>query len=160
MKLASLLREKQIIPNMVAEGCRDAIVELIDKLSHEKILASEHKEEILDALQKREDQTSTGIGSGVAIPHAFSDKLDEVVAIFGRSINGIEFEALDNAPVKFVLLIVVPKKNYHSHLQALSEIAKMFKSCDFRTQLEAAESSSDILKILDSRDSLLDADCA
>jgi len=53
MKLASLFREKQIIPNMVAEGCRDAIVELMDKLSHEEILASEHKEEILDALQKR-----------------------------------------------------------------------------------------------------------
>ena len=147
MKLASLLTEEQIILNMEAEEHWSAIVELVERLDKQDLLGAENMADVLDSLQAREDQISTGIGSGVAIPHAFSEKLDKVVAVFGRSEEGIDFEALDNAPVKNILLFIVPKKEYHLHLQTLAAIAKLFNNCDIRKQLEAAPTEAAILDI-------------
>jgi mannitol/fructose-specific phosphotransferase system IIA component (Ntr-type) len=112
-----------------------------------------HREEALAALKAREEQVSTGIGSGVAIPHAFSDVLEEVVAVFGRSKSGIDFEALDNAPVHFIILFIVPRKDYHLHLRTLAAIAKMFTNCEVRRQLGLAGTRDEILAILDSKPS-------
>lgn len=153
MKLASLLTVEQVMLDMKSEEHWPAIVELVEHLDREGLLGPENKEDVLGALQVREDQISTGIGSGVAIPHAFSDKLENVVAMFGRSKKGIDFEALDNAPVNFVLLFVVPKKDYHMHLQTLAAIAKMFNNCEVRQQLAEAETRREILEILGSRPS-------
>ena len=130
-----------------------AIQELVEHLDKRHMLCEENKEDVLASLQAREDQISTGIGSGVAIPHAFSEKIDKVIAVFGRSKEGIDFEALDHAPVNFVLLFVVPKKDYHMHLQTLAAIAKMFNNCEIRKQLADAETEDEILEIFSSRPS-------
>ena len=153
MKLASLLTPDQILLDMKSKEHWDAIVELVEHLDSKDLLGAENKEDVLASLQVREDQISTGIGSGVAIPHAFSDKIEKVVAVFGRSKEGIDFEALDNAPVNFVLLFVVPKKDYHMHLQTLAAIAKMFNNCEVRKQLASAETKNEILEIFGSRPS-------
>lgn len=153
MKLASLLTVEQVILDVKSDDHWPAIVEMVEHLDRHNLLAEENKEEVLAALQAREDQISTGIGSGVAIPHAFSDKLEHVVALFGRSKQGIDFESLDNAPVNFVLLFLVPKKDYHLHLQTLAAIAKMFNNCEVRQQLAEAETRCEILEILGSRPS-------
>ncbi|MEO1856366.1 MAG: PTS sugar transporter subunit IIA [Rubritalea sp.] len=153
MKLASLLTNDQVILDMKAEEHWPAIEELVAHLDRHDFLKGESKDDVLEALRTREDQISTGIGSGVAIPHAFSEKLDHVVAIFGRSKNGIDFEALDNAPVNFVLLFVVPKKEYHMHLQTLAAIAKLFNNCEVRQQLANGETHEEIINILGSRPS-------
>jgi mannitol/fructose-specific phosphotransferase system IIA component (Ntr-type) len=109
------------------------------------------KDQVLTALKAREDQVSTGIGSGVAIPHAFSDDLEEVTAIFGRSRVGIDFEAIDNAPVHFIILFIVPRKDYQLHLRTLAAIAKMFTNCEVRRQFGEAQTRDEILAILDSK---------
>ena len=153
MKLASLLTNDQVILDMKAEEHWPAIVELVEYLDRHEFLKGENKDDVLEALHTREDQISTGIGSGVAIPHAFSEKLDHVVAVFGRSKKGIDFEALDNAPVNFVLLFVVPKKDYHMHLQTLAAIAKLFNNCEVRQQLANAETREEVIDILGSRPS-------
>lgn len=150
MKLASILSEKQVFLNMKSAERWPAIEELIDHLDHNNLLQTETKENILAALHAREEQTSTGIGSGVAIPHAFSEQIDDVIAIFGRSEQGIDFDAIDNAPVKFILLFIVPKKDYHLHLQALSAIAKMFNNCEIRQNLSEAINAEEILNIFNS----------
>lgn len=151
MKLASLLSPDQIILDMKAVEHWPAIVELVDHLVEIKRLPQALKEEILTALKAREDQVSTGIGSGVAIPHAFSDEIGEVMAIFGRSRTGIDFEAIDNAPVHFIILFIVPRKDYHLHLRTLAAIAKMFTNCEVRRQFGMARSRDEILAILDSK---------
>lgn len=156
MKLASLLTEQQVILNMQADEHWEAIVELVEHLDVRNFLEGENKDDVLKSLQAREDQISTGIGSGVAIPHAFSEKLNRVVAVFGRSLEGIEFEALDNAPVKFILLFIVPKKEYHLHLQTLAAIAKMFNSCEVRRKLEEATSVQSILSIFAAKPGMTD----
>ena len=114
-------------------------------------LAAELRAEVLEALKTREDLVSTGIGSGVAIPHAFSERIDQVVAVVGRSMSGIDFEALDQIPVTFVILFIVPQTNYHLHLHTLSAIAKMFNNSEIRRRLAAAETAEDILSILEAK---------
>ena len=107
----------------------------------------------MQSLCHREEQISTGIGSGVAIPHAFSENIDQVVAAFARSKEGVDFEALDNAPVNFIILFVVPQKDYSMHLQTLAAIAKMFNNCEVRQRLQDAGSVEEVLDIFASRPS-------
>ena len=151
MNLANLLTVDQIIPSMGATQHLDAIVELVDFLVEGKYFEPGDRDEILAALQEREDKISTGIGSGVAIPHAFSNRTERVVAAFGRSQEGIDFESLDNAPVHFIVLFIVPKKEYHLHLKTLAAIAKLFTNRDVRKQLNDAVSAEEIHQIFASR---------
>ena len=151
MNLGSLLTEDQVIADLSMTERWLAIVELIDHLVSKDNLNSEHRAEILNSLKEREELTSTGIGSGVAIPHAFSENVDKVVAIFGRSTQGIDFEAIDNAPVKFIVLFIVPRNQYQLHLKTLAAIAKMFNNAAIRKSLARAEDSSELLEILTSQ---------
>lgn len=153
MKLAQLLGTDQIVLDMKAVEHWPAIMELVDHLVEIQKIPTAQRECIMTSLKTREEQVSTGIGSGVAIPHAFSDELNEVIAIFGRSRTGIEFESIDNAPVHFIILFIVPSKDYHLHLKTLAAIAKMFTNSEIRRRLSAAETRDDILQILDSKPS-------
>lgn len=153
MKLASLLTPKQVILDLKGEVCKDAIAEIVEHLIEKEMLDAALHDEVIRALREREEQISTGIGSGVAIPHAFSDHVEQVVACFGRSAEGIDFEALDNAPVSFVVLFIVPRKDYSLHLQTLAAIARMFNNCEVRQQLHDAGTVEDVLDIFASRPS-------
>src|SRR5256712_13842265 len=102
MSLVNLLSAEQIIPEMKATERWKAIDEPDDLLVGLGKIKCTDRDPILAALKQREETMSTGIGFGIAIPHCSSDRLEEVVAAFGRSSTGIEFDALDNAPVKFV----------------------------------------------------------
>jgi mannitol/fructose-specific phosphotransferase system IIA component (Ntr-type) len=148
MKLAELLSPSQILLDLQAVEPWPAIVELVDALIAAGKLAGDLRAEVLEALKAREALVSTGIGSGVAIPHAFSEQITQVVAVFGRSKTGIDFEALDQASVNFIILFIVPQENYPLHLHTLSAIAKMFTNSEIRRRLAAAETCAETLVIL------------
>src|ERR1700704_3013188 len=147
MSLASLLSAEQIIPEMKANERWPAIVELVDLLVSQNKIKSEARDSILASLKQREETMSTGIGFGIAIPHCSSDRIDDVVAAFGRSTTGIEFDALDNAPVKFVVLFIVPKNQFQTHLRTLASIAKFLNDRGTREKLGGAKSTGEILSI-------------
>src|SRR5450755_1279383 len=151
MSLASLLSADQIIPEMKATERWSAIVELIDVLLGLGRIKPEDRDVVLAALRAREETMSTGIGFGIAIPHASSDRIDEVVASFGRSSQGIEFDALDNAPVKFVVLFIVPKNQFQTHLRTLASIAKFLNDRSVRESLASATTTEEILAIFQER---------
>ena len=151
MSLASLLSSEQIIPEMQATERWPAIVELIDLLVRLGKIKQTSRESILAALKQREETMSTGIGFGIAIPHASSEDVGDVVAAFGRSARGIEFDALDNAPVKFVVLFIVPKNQFQTHLRTLAAIAKFLNDRSVRERLAAATSPEEILSIFRER---------
>lgn len=157
MKLVNLLSPDRMLLDMKAVEHWPSIVELVGHLVTSGQLPESHYEEMLSAFKLREESVSTGIGSGVAIPHAFSDELEQVIAVFGRSEKGIDFEALDNAPVHFIILFVVPRKDYHLHLKTLAAIAKMFTNAAILRQLKAAVSPAEVLSILDSKPSRVSA---
>jgi mannitol/fructose-specific phosphotransferase system IIA component (Ntr-type) len=151
MSLASLLTAEQIIPEMQASERWPAIVELIDLLVRQNRIKAADRESILASLKQREETMSTGIGFGIAIPHCSSDRIEQVVACFGRSSKGIEFDALDNAPVSFVVLFVVPKNQFQTHLRTLASIAKFLNDRGTREALANAKSAEEILAIFRDR---------
>jgi mannitol/fructose-specific phosphotransferase system IIA component (Ntr-type) len=151
MSLDNLLSAEQIVPEMTATERWPAIVELIDLLVGLGKINTADRESILASLKQREETMSTGIGFGIAIPHCSSDRIEEVVAAFGRSTNGIEFDALDNAPVKFVVLFIVPKNQFQTHLRTLASIAKFLNDRATRERLAEAKSADEILSIFRDR---------
>ena len=149
MTLGNLLSANAILPEMQATERYAAIAELVDLLVDRDQIAPEDKETVLNALRAREETMSTGIGFGIAIPHASSDKVSKVVACFGRSSAGIEFESLDNQPVKFVVLFVVPKDQFQTHLRTLAAIAKFLNDRGVREKLGEAKTGAEILEIFE-----------
>jgi mannitol/fructose-specific phosphotransferase system IIA component (Ntr-type) len=151
MALADLISADQIIPEMKATERWDAIVELMDLLVARGKIKPTDRDGILISLKQREETMSTGIGFGIAIPHCSADCLENVIAAFGRSSKGIEFDALDNAPVKFVVLFIVPKNQFQTHLRTLAAIAKFLNDRSVRDQLANAKTADEILAIFRAR---------
>ncbi len=149
--LATLLSEQRIIPNMVAVERWQAIEEIVQFLIQGGYLQAQDKENVLDALAQREETMSTGIGFGVAVPHAPSDAVDKVIVAFGRSKEGIEFESLDDKPVHFIVLFLVPSNQFQTHLKTLSAIAKFLNDRVTREELMIAPDAASIMKIFESR---------
>jgi mannitol/fructose-specific phosphotransferase system IIA component (Ntr-type) len=147
MNFGDLLSVDQILPEMKSSERWTAIVELVDLLVTKDKIQQGDKELVLQALRQREETMSTGIGFGIAIPHASSDRVKSVIAGFGRSHTGIEFDSLDNAPVKFIALFIVPKDQFQTHLRTLASIAKFLNDRSVRDRLAAAASAEEILGI-------------
>lgn len=153
MMLANLLSARQIIPEMKAGERWQAIEEIVSLLVSAGEIAAKDQESVLDALKQREETMSTGIGFGIAIPHASSDCVNDVVAGFGRSKAGIEFDSLDNEPVHFIVLFIVPRDQFQTHLRTLAAIAKFLNDRTVREELGAASDADAILKVFTDRSS-------
>ncbi len=150
MHLADILSPAQIIPEMRATDRWQAIDELVHQLVIAGRIPPEHQQDIAAVIKKREQSMSTGIGFGVGIPHAVSDLISEVVGVLGRSSAGMQFEALDNQPVRLVILFLVPQGQFQKHLHTLSNIAKNLHNADFRNALATAPDAEAIFRVISS----------
>lgn len=151
MTLAELLTPERVIAELQSGENLPAIEEMVDRLVEVEALPESQKEPALEALRAREDQRSTGIGGGIAIPHAFLPDLEKVVAIFARSKPGVDFCALDRAPVHFIVLFIVPESQYALHLKTLAAIAKILNSADTRKRLAEANNENEMIEVLSQR---------
>ena len=135
MDLNDFLGPKPIVIDLQAENQWQAIDELIGSLvAHGKIKATD-RDAVTAAVKKRESSMSTGIGFGIAIPHASTELAAEVIGAIGRSQRGVEFEALDRKPVRLVMLFLVPQGQFQKHVHTLAELAKLLHKKDFREGL-------------------------
>ncbi|MEE2615578.1 MAG: PTS sugar transporter subunit IIA [Verrucomicrobiota bacterium] len=148
MELADLLTKEQVVTELKATDRWEAIEELIELLVSNGHVKPEHRDAILSVVKKREMSMSTGIGFGIGIPHASTDLIDEVTGAFGRSKNGVNFDALDNQPVTLVMLFLVPQGQFQKHLHTLAKIAKVLHKKEFRKLLEDAEDAAEMYQII------------
>ena len=149
MNIVSLLSERRVIPDMSA-GTRDEVLEeMVSHFVAAGDLSEPSQGAVVEALAAREERVSTGIGHGVAIPHCYSDSLNDPVALFGRSRSGIDFNACDTAVVHFVILLVVPENQPTSHLQTLAVIARLFSQHAVREKMTEASTAGDLLRALE-----------
>jgi mannitol/fructose-specific phosphotransferase system IIA component (Ntr-type) len=148
MDLGDILSREQIVTDLRAANRWEAIDELIDNLVATGKISAQHREAITAVVKKRETSMSTGIGFGIGIPHASTDLISEVVGALGRSLKGVNFDALDNQPVNLVMLFLVPQGQFQKHLHTLANIAKLLHKADFRQALEQAPDSDTMLKII------------
>lgn len=144
MRLSDIIGPERIIHEMPAKDRWIAIRDLLDLLISTGQIKPEDREVVHGLLKARETTMSTGIGFGVAIPHATTDRITKVVAAFGRSAKGIEFEALDGQPVHYVLMFLVPKAEFQIHLRMLATIAKFLNDKKTREMLDNAKSVEDL----------------
>ena len=148
MTLCDILQKEQIVTDLKASNRWEAIDELINTLVECGKIRAEHREAIAAVVKKRESSMSTGIGFGIGIPHASTDLINDVVGAFGRSKRGVNFDALDNQPVKLVMLFLVPQGQFQKHLHTLANIAKLLHNKEFRQALEDAPDAEAMLKII------------
>ena len=150
MTLADILAQEQIITELQASNRWEAIDELINHLVSVAKIKPEHREAIVAVVKKRETSMSTGIGFGIGIPHASTDLIGEVVRALGRSRTGVNFDALDNQPVKLVMLFLVPQGQFQKHLHTLANIAKLLHNKEFRQALEDAPDAAAMMAVIKS----------
>ncbi len=148
MDLADILSKEQIVTELRASTRWEAIDELVGNLVDTGKIKPEHRDAIIGVVRKRENSMSTGIGFGIGIPHASTDLIQEVVGALGRSQAGVDFEALDNQPVKLVMLFLVPQGQFQKHLHTLANIAKLLHKSDFRRALETAPDAESMLALI------------
>jgi arginyl-tRNA synthetase len=128
VRVRSIFR-KLDIPQLKSTDKWGAITELVEQLLVQEKIRPEDKEPILEAIRAREQTMSTGIGLGMALPHITSDRVKTAVTALGRSVQGIDFGSLDNCPVHFIVLFIVPRDQFQTHLRTLAKIARFLKDC-------------------------------
>src|SRR3954467_3666040 len=130
MKLKEFIVAEAITPELAASDRDGAIRELVTALSTAGALPEASVDEVVAALIKREQNGSTGFGKGVAVPHVKHAKVKKMAGTVGRSVNGIDFAALDHQPVYSVVLLVSPDSKEEptktrlaqQHLQAMNAV--------------------------------------
>jgi mannitol/fructose-specific phosphotransferase system IIA component (Ntr-type) len=147
MNFTEILTVEQIVPRLAAVDRWTVIDQLIDVLVRTRKIRTEDRETVRKAVKDREASKSTGIGYGVALPHASVACIQDVVAVFGRLPQRVDFQALDNEPVTLCLLFLTPQGQFQKHLVLLSSVARFLSNKDNRQKLEAAPSAEEILAI-------------
>jgi len=147
MKITDLLSKETIKLNLESKTKSDVLIELA------KILENADKlndfDRFLEAVKARENEFSTGIGKGIAIPHAKTDAVEKPSLVFGKSDNGIDFDSADEKVSHLFFLIAVPEKSTNEHLKILSKLSRSLMHDDLRESLMNASSDEEILQLLE-----------
>jgi len=153
MKIMDFLKEKAISAHLKSKDKRQVIEELTELLVKAGEIDGDAKEKVIKALLDREKIGSTGIGEEVAIPHAKLDMVKEMVAAFGRSPQGVDFDSLDGEPAYIFFLLLAPTDSTGPHLKALARLSRILKDKPFREALKKAETEEEILRLVKEEDS-------
>jgi PTS system nitrogen regulatory IIA component len=141
MKLEDILKSNLVIDSLRATTKPKLLSEMADHLCEQLPQIQTPSSIILDYLNQREDLGSTGIGQGIAIPHTKVPGLNDLIACFGRSTEGVEYNAIDDKPVHLIFMLLIPENSAGMHLKALARISRILKDADFRARLLTLESS-------------------
>jgi len=154
MKLSDIVVKEAIIPELQARDRDGVIQELVEKLAETNHLPADQASDVIKALIKREKQGSTGFGKGVAVPHVKHPAVSELVATIGRSSAGVDFAALDRAPVYSVVLLLSPADKPDEHLQAMENIFRHLQRDNFRKFLRQAQTAEEIAELVEEADEI------
>ncbi len=149
MKIIELLRKEFIIPRLEAKTKRGVLEELSRRVIEFQDLDID---EMVGNLLAREKLGSTGIGDGVAIPHAKLSGLGKMILSVGRSPAGVPFEAMDGRPVHIFFVLFAPENSTSAHLKTLAGISRMLKSSRVRENLIAADSAEKLFSEIEIND--------
>ncbi len=152
MKIMDFLCEDAVTVDMKSADKDEAIKELVDLLIAAGELDKKDKGKVVELLVAREALGSTAIGHNVGIPHAKTDCVEELIAAFGLSRKGVDFDSLDGEPVYIFFLLLAPQDSAGPHLKALARISRLIKDKYFRDMLRQAKDKKDIVRIIETED--------
>ena len=148
MKLSDFVCGEAIIPKLESSDRDGVIIELVNSLSAAGKIPKSRAKDIAGSVIHRENEASTGIGKGVAVPHVKHSSVKKVVAAIGSSGEGVDFSSLDKQPAYSVILLLSPENDPDKHLQAMENIFKNLQKDDFRRFLRQAQSAEAISEVL------------
>jgi fructose-specific phosphotransferase system IIA component len=145
VKISELLRPALIKLDIESKEKKGAIKEVVDLMADCGQI--DDPDSFLSDIYAREQLGSTGIGEGIALPHARSKGIKKLVISFGRSLSGVDFEALDESLTHLIFLIGTPKDDVGNYLKTLAQLSRLLKKEYLRKKLLAAKAKEDILDI-------------
>jgi mannitol/fructose-specific phosphotransferase system IIA component (Ntr-type) len=152
MKLLDFVHTEALVPNLQATDRDDVILEMINKLIDAGAAPKNLRDDLIALIVEREEHGSTGFGKGVAVPHVKHDKIKKMSAAIGVSQRGVDFNALDKAPVYSIVMLLSPKDQPDEHLQAMENIFSNLQKDQFRRFLRQATSAKEIEELLHEAD--------
>ena len=144
MKISEILEEKLVVTNLsgtTKEEIINAMIELVSKSP--KVL---NKEKVRTAIFDREKIMSTGVGNGFAIPHGKTDAVSDIVASFGITKEAINYQSLDEKPVRLVFLLIGKDNLVGPHIKLLSRISRLMNKEEFRAKLLTLQTAAEVLE--------------
>ncbi|MGA9115295.1 MAG: PTS sugar transporter subunit IIA [Bacteroidota bacterium] len=145
MRISDILTEDLVatgLPGDSKEGVMEAMIDLV--ASSPKVL---DKQKVREAILDREKIMSTGVGNGFAIPHGKTDAVSDIVAAFAVTAEPIDYQSLDEKPVRLVFLLVGKNNMVGPHIKLLSRISRLMNKEEFRKRLLEAESARQVLEM-------------
>ncbi len=150
MSLLDNLKKNNILIKPETKNRWEIITEMVELAAKNRDISQNDMACITSSLIEREKSMSTGIGNGVAIPHCSTEKVADIVTVMAITPKGINFEAIDNEPVKIIILLIVPKDKLTQHIKTLANIAKMMNDAELREKILSLKTPDSILKTLKS----------
>lgn len=145
-KISEILLPDGIILNLQNDEKIAVIKELAQILIDKNIITQ--PEEFFTSVLKRENLESTGIGQGVAIPHARSSAVTSITVIFGRSQKGIDFSSLDGLPSHLIFLIAAPEDKKTEYIMTLARLSKLLRKTEARNRLLSAQNAQEVTQTI------------
>ena len=153
MTLSELMEERLMACSLAARTKDDVIEELAELFLTAGIV--DDKGAFIATIKRREAVESTAIGGGIAIPHGRSSSAKRLSVAFGRSKDGVEFEALDNDPVHLIFMIAAPESARKEYLQTVAKIARLLRSEVMRKALMSVETPKEVMNLIRDFDNLV-----
>ena len=150
MTLTQILQVDCVKVPLESKDKESAIKELVELLGDSNLLGD--KALVLDAVMTRERTRSTGIGSGIAIPHGKCKGVKELVIGIGITAEGIDFESIDGKPATIIILLVSPTDQTGPHIRALSSISKLMLDEEFKRNIETAKSAQEVYELISTKE--------
>jgi len=147
MQLTDYLDRDQILPDLQSETKPKVLEEMLAPL-RDKVQDLD-LDKARDILLEREKLGSTGIGNGVAIPHGKLEELESIVLVAGRSLQGVDFDALDREPCTIFFLVLAPENVAGTHLRLLAHISRLLKDPDFQGSFMEARGRDGLFSLLE-----------
>jgi nitrogen PTS system EIIA component len=140
-----------ICPALEARSKAEALVELVGVAVAGGVLPRARRAEVIAALEAREERGSTGLGRGIAIPHAKIPGLRKHAGLIARSVEGLEFRAIDGEPVHVLVMLISPESRAEEHLELLRFISRVARDPDFTSFIRQARTAQEILDVIQER---------
>jgi PTS system nitrogen regulatory IIA component len=146
VKIQDILPKNAVLPDLKATDKRELITQMAHFLT--SLYNLKDPAVITERILNRESSVSTGIGFGIAIPHARVDGIERVYLIIGRCIEGVEFNAIDESPVHILFMMISPSNTSAEHTALLLAISKIMSKTEVRDKMMAAENAEQLLAVL------------
>jgi len=147
MRLKTYVRPECFIHDLAAKTREEALREIVRVVADRGIIKDQAA--VLERLLERERIQSTAVGSGIAIPHCFTDEIADLVIVIARAPAGIAFDSFDGRPTHVVFLLMGNRQEHGLHLKALARIARLIKSTSFIDRIVGADSVDGMVRVFE-----------